>query len=87
MFQVEWRPYALNQLAAIWLQASDRDAITRATAAIDARLQRHPEAEGESREQGRRVLFEASLGVLFRIDADKPLVHVLTVWQFGRRSG
>lgn len=41
-FDVDWLPDALDDLADIWLQASDRDAVNFAAAMIDARLAASP---------------------------------------------
>lgn len=82
MFTVLWLPRALNQLTAIWLAAADRPAITQASDRIDHRLRRDPEGESESRQGQDRVLFEAPLGVLIRVDAGDRKVYVLSVWRF-----
>ena len=79
---VEWVPVAQNRLAAIWVSASDRGAITAAANAIDARLQRDPFAESESRTGSLRVTFEAPLGVLFRVKEPQHRVTVVLVWRF-----
>jgi plasmid stabilization system protein ParE len=85
MFTVDWRPAGLNELADIWLQTADRNAVTQATHRLDERLQRGPIGESESREAGRRILIEPPLGVLFRVDDAKRIVYVLTVWRFETR--
>jgi hypothetical protein len=82
MFTVRWGQPALNQLATIWTQASDRTAITAATTRIDQRLRTDPEDQGESRDAGRRILLEAPLGVTFTVQPDDRAVSVLTVWHF-----
>ena len=84
-FIVRWLANALQKLAQVWLAAPDRNAITQATNRIDARLERDPHGESESRGGRDRVLFEAPLGVLFRIDETKRFVYVMSVWRFETR--
>jgi hypothetical protein len=85
MFTVRWSQPALNQLATIWVQATDRMVITTTVNRIDRRLRRDPEDESESRDAGRRILLEAPLGVTFSVRQDDRTVSVLTVWRFDRR--
>ena len=53
MFSIVWTPDAENDLAAVWLAAADRAAVTEAARDVELDLQRDPLAIGESR--GRRV--------------------------------
>jgi hypothetical protein len=81
-YTVEWVPTAEGRLTTNWLNAPDRGAVTAAANAIDARLQRDPYAQSESRTGATRVTFEAPLGVRFEVnDADRH-VPVLDVWRF-----
>ena len=64
------------------MESTPRRKVTAAAHRIDQRLRRNPETAGESREQGRRILLEPPLGVLFRVEPDDLIVHVLTVWRF-----
>jgi hypothetical protein len=82
MFHVHWIPSALNDLAEIWSRANDRQAVTEATQRIDDMLSRDPGSQGESRDEGRRILLESPLGVLFRVDATARTVSVLSAWRF-----
>ena len=88
MFWIRWEEAALNELAALWLQAGSamREAITAAAHQIDQQLQANPYGLGESRPEGRRVLFFYPLGVLFRIEQDEQTVSVLHIWQFQRHA-
>jgi hypothetical protein len=70
-YDVDWLPDAEQELAALWLQASDRQAITAAAHAIDQRLKLDPENEGESRPNGRRILHGKPLGIYFRVLPDQ----------------
>lgn len=88
MFQVEWLQSALDELAAIWMNADSglRQAITAAAHQIDLILETDPLGESESRPEGRRVLFVSPLGLTFRIEADGQTVTVLRVWLFRTRG-
>jgi plasmid stabilization system protein ParE len=85
-FTVVWKPEAERRLATIWTDAADRNAITRAAAAIDEALKSRPEHLGESRSKGRRIWVEDPLGVIFRVSPPDRMVTVLTVWTYARRS-
>ncbi len=88
IFRVRWERTALNELTEIWLQAASamRHAITAATFAIDQQLKSNPFSTSESRQHGRRVMFEAPLGVTFAVDENSKLVSVLRVWSFRKRA-
>jgi hypothetical protein len=81
MFRVVWNRRALNQLAAIWVAATDQNAVTVASNTIDQALANDPENEGESRPNHRRVMYSSPLGVRFRVYPDRNLVRVLACWQ------
>ena len=83
-YSVTWLPAAEQELADLWLNASDRGAVTRAAHLIDQRLQTDPENEGESRPNGRRILFVPPLAVIFRVQPAGQEVLVLTVWRARR---
>jgi hypothetical protein len=80
-YTVDWVPRAEQELAALWMDAQSRDAVTRASHRIDQLLRHDPEQAGESRPRGRRILFELPLGVVFRVYPDRRLVRVLHVWR------
>lgn len=71
-----------GDLAAAWLNAPDRNAVTRAAHTIDLMLQRDPENAGESRDEGRRILLVPPLGVDYEVFPDKLEVHVLSLWSY-----
>jgi hypothetical protein len=81
-YTVLWVPAAEQELAAVWMASANRTEVTAAARRIDVRLSKDPESAGESRENDRRILLAAPLGVLFRVSPDDRIVHVLTVWQF-----
>ncbi len=81
-WRVNWLPDAENELADTWLNAPDRDAVTRAAYALDKVLETNPEEAGESRPSSRRILFALPLGIIYRVRADDALVEVIHVWRF-----
>ena len=81
-YTVLWDPAAEQELADVWITAADRAAVTSAADEIDRRLRRDPEQQGESRDDGRRVLLVSPLGVLFRVLPDDRIVRVIQVWSF-----
>ncbi len=81
MYRVTWKRIALNQLMAIWMNATDQNAVTMASDAIDRALAADPENQGESRPNNRRVMFVSPLGVRFRINTQTRTVRVLSCWQ------
>ena len=79
-FTVSWTEAALQKLAAIWLAAADRNAITAASAEIDTVLQVDPDTVGRRTFDSVREYLHLPLGVEFEvIEADR-IVHVLPVW-------
>jgi plasmid stabilization system protein ParE len=75
IYTVVWTPDAQDQLAALWLQAVDRNAITRAAHRIDQLLRHDPETRGVEF-YGERLLVEPPLQVVFSVHADDRLVKV-----------
>ncbi len=84
IFTVVWDPDAENELAASWLQAPDKQAVSDSANRIDARLRVDPDQEGEPFHAGRRVLFEPPLGVVFEISEPDRMVRVLAAWYIPR---
>jgi hypothetical protein len=87
MYRVRWERRALDELTDHWIQADSlqRRATTAAVHRIDKRLQADAPDEGESRAQGRRIVFEPPLAVTFRIEPDGRTVSVLQARFFRRR--
>lgn len=85
-YDVERIQTALKELAALWVAADStaRTKITKSTNEIDSRLSQNPLDQGESRPGGRRIVFEAPLAVIFRVDGN--LVTVLHVWRFRQKG-
>lgn len=89
IFQVVWSQQAVNDLAEIWNRGDSvfRQGVTRAAHAIGQSLQDDPFGAGESREVGVRVMFNAPLGVRFKVDQDSQAVIVGHVWRMPPRRG
>jgi hypothetical protein len=79
-YTVVWTPMAESELARIWLDATDRDAITSAAAALDRLLSRDPEFRGEVSFDTVRTLSVPPLGVDFEVIEPDRIVCVLIVW-------
>jgi hypothetical protein len=83
-YDVDWGPVAENMLAAIWLAAPDREAVTVASDVLDQAMADDPLTLGESRESSvRRVAFEPPLGVEFEVIEDDKRVVVQGVFRVG----
>jgi len=82
MYIVRWKRTALGRLAELWIEATDRSAVTAAVEEIDRILAADPHDAGESRSGQTRILFVAPLGVFFDIHDSSRLVEVLKVWTF-----
>jgi hypothetical protein len=80
-YSVTWLLSAQNDLADLWLAASDRQAVTDAANFIDASLRRDPLVCGESRLGKTRVMFVSPLGVYFDVYELDLRVVVRAVWQ------
>lgn len=86
-YTVVWRPPAEEQLAAIWLDADDREAARLAVVEADRWLSRSPADLGESRAGAERVAFVGPLVLCFEvIEADR-VVRVLGVKKLSSRRG
>jgi hypothetical protein len=81
-YAVDWRPAAERELAQLWVDhPADRNAITVATAALEARLRLDPLALGESRGGVSRMAFEGPLGIVFDVLVLQRQVHVNRIWK------
>jgi hypothetical protein len=83
-FTVTYKPSAEQELADIWINAPDRQAVTNAANRIDRLLRTDPEELGEARDENIRVLVESPLAVQFEIHADDYQVEVLRVRWVGQ---
>jgi hypothetical protein len=64
MYVVRWKRTALNRLTELWLESSDRDAMTEAVSEIDRKLASNPNEAGESRSESIRILYRSAAGCL-----------------------
>jgi hypothetical protein len=85
-YTVLWAPAAERALAELWMDALRRRELSDAANAIDLRLGSSPLDEGESREEGRRILLVAPLAVVFEVFPADRVVRILHVWRFRKRS-
>lgn len=81
-YTVTWKPSAENRLVELWLNATDRAAVTAAANELEKMLQIDPHGQGESRADGSRVLFVPPLGALYDADDGNRFVDILKVWRF-----
>jgi plasmid stabilization system protein ParE len=80
-YTVTWTPAALDELARMWNEAADRDAVAAASNEMDRLLASVPNLQGESRGGNIRILFVGPIGADYEVlDADR-IVRVLTVWR------
>jgi plasmid stabilization system protein ParE len=78
-YTVIWTPAAEQQLAAIWVAARDREAVTKASAEIDEALTQEPETKGRPLAGGGHQFTSGPLIVLFVVKAADRIVEVLSV--------
>lgn len=74
-----WHPSTIQELAQIWLDAADRDAVTQATNAIDRSLAHDPGDKGVDF-YGDRLFVSIPLAVTFTVDDNDRVVQILQVW-------
>lgn len=83
-FVVRWKQDALDDLAAMWLNAVswDRRIVTAAAREADRILRHDPYGESESREEDLRIMFVTPLAITFRVDDAADRVEVLRIRKF-----
>jgi plasmid stabilization system protein ParE len=79
-YHVDWTDAALDMLADIWTQATNRAAVNAAQNQIDALLARDPSGYGQLRSEGLYKLIEPPLVVFFAIDEAQKVVEISDVW-------
>ena len=79
-YNVIWLPAAEDELAELWLDASLRAAITRASNDLDKQLRRDAPNAGESRSQDFRIVFELPLVASVWVQPGGREVRVMHVW-------
>jgi hypothetical protein len=78
-YTVTWNPSVKNDLAHIWITATNRQAVADAADRIDRRLMHDPERQGEDF-YGDQLLVENPLGIVFAVNPDDRQVRVIQVW-------
>jgi len=80
-YTVIWVPLAENNLAAAWLAAPDRVAVTEAAHRLDQALADDPFDIGRPRNSSvNRTAVEPPLGIDYEIIEDDKTVRVLRAW-------
>jgi hypothetical protein len=75
---VVWLPPARDELAELWIQASDRQGVADAANAIDRQLRKNADTQGQPF-FGRRVLLVSPLSVTFAVSLADRTVTVMQV--------
>lgn len=76
---VTYRPSARDELATLWMDAVDRNAVTTAAETIETQLQTDPLNAGESRGGKRRLVIEPPIAIDFQAEAEDMLVTIIRV--------
>lgn len=79
-FTVHWTEAAIQMLAAIWLAAADRNALTVANDEIDAVLREDADTVGRLLYDTVRQYEHPPLGVQFEVVEADRIVFVLSCW-------
>jgi len=80
-YKVTWRPSAEQQLAGLWVDASDKNDVTAAADRIDDLLARGPLNVGASRFGASRTLTVPPLAVYYDVGQANREVFVWAVWR------
>lgn len=78
-YKVNWEPNAISALAAIWLQAANRQAVTVAQDEIDRLLAADPYAHGISVSEGLYAIEVDPLRAQFELSDANHIVRVVAV--------
>lgn len=79
-YAVACTPAADGELAAIWIAADDRKAVSDAAREIEQALLEAPLDHGESREDNQRIMFVAPLGIRYVVQAEDLRVVIIQFW-------
>lgn len=80
-YTIIWEPPAENDLAAVWVRAADRNAVTAAAHRLDQDLARDPYGRGfPVGSPQTRTAAEWPLGIDYDIVEDDKLVRIVRVW-------
>ena len=78
-YTVVWVRSAQDELAELWLNAPNRNAVTTAAHAIDEQLAEDASINGTELSEGLRSLFAPPLRAIFSVREDDRIVEVLRV--------
>ena len=78
-YSVVWVQSAEDELADLWLKASDPNAVTTAAHAIDQVLSENASVKGSELSEGLRSLSAPPLKTIFTVREDDRIVEVLRV--------
>ncbi|MBL8800245.1 MAG: hypothetical protein JNM56_40565 [Planctomycetia bacterium] len=78
-YTVDWEPGAVAALAAIWLQAANRQAVTAAQDEIDRLLAADPQGNGTAIVEGLYAIDAYPLRAQFKVSDAQPTVRVVAV--------
>lgn len=80
-YTVHWTENVLDELAALWMAATDRTAVTTATHRLEQDLARDPYGRGFARNSSvNRTATDFPLGIDYEIIEDDKLVRIVRVW-------
>ena len=78
-FTVAWHTEARDELAEIWVDARDRNAVSAAVQEIDRQLTSDANTKGTELSEGLRALSAPPIRILFAVRVDDRIVEVLRV--------
>jgi hypothetical protein len=78
-FTVTWKPSAIEALAHLWLDSSSRNEVSKAADELDSQLRERPIEVGEPSLLNSRVAVCLPLAVVYDVQIDDRVVHVLMV--------
>ena len=78
-YTVVWLKSVQNDVTTIWLESSDRNAITAACTEIDLELATDADAKGNELSEGLRVFDSGPLRAVYSINAEDRLVEVCRI--------
>jgi hypothetical protein len=77
-YTVTWKPRALQQLADIWLEATDKETVSAAVARIDRHLEEHASSSA-AHLFGSKLIAARPLVVMYDVSHDDCLVQIVRV--------
>ena len=80
-YAVDWSQHALDELAAVWLAAADRNAVTASSHRLESAIGNDPYTESFERNSSvNRTAIDLPLGLDYEIIEDDKKVRILRVW-------